>query len=285
MAAVLWGARRISIPVDDLVRQAEEAVQSSYRTRVQSEPISELQRLAAAFNHMIEQIERYRAGLRRYVAAITRSQEEERRRIARELHDDTTQSLIAIIRRVELVQTSLSDPERAEQQLAELQDLLQATVEGVRRFSRELRPALLEDLGLIPALRQLLRGLAAEDTEADIFVKGDPQGIDATVELALYRIVQEAVSNVRRHAQALRVDVTLDVESEWIHLCVEDDGHGFEMAASVNELPQQGNFGLMGIQERAELQGGRMAVHSQLNRGTRLEVWLPRSGEPPGVAG
>lgn len=222
--AILWRVRRISAPVDDLVRQAEAAIQSNYRTRVRSESISELQRLAAAFNRMIEQIERYRAGLRRYVAAITRSQEEERRRIARELHDDTIQSLVAISRRLELVQASLADPQKAQQQLSALQVLLQGTIEEMRRFSRELRPTLLEDLGLILALRRLVKELTPEGMETDILVQGDPRGIDSEVELALYRIAQEAISNVRRHAQAHRVEVRLDLDSELIHLVVEDEG-------------------------------------------------------------
>jgi len=283
IAAILWGARRISIPVDDLVRQAEAVIQSNYRTRVRSGSISELQRLAAAFNRMIEQIELYRAGLRRYVAAITRSQEEERRRIARELHDDTIQSLIAISRRLELVQGSLADPQKAQQQLSELQALLQGAIEGMRRFSRELRPTLLEDLGLIPALRWLVKELTPEGVETDILVKGDPQGMDSDVELALYRIAQEAINNVRRHAQAQHVEVRLDLDSELIHLAVEDDGRGFEMTASLSELAQRGSFGLMGIQERVELLGGRMAIHSHVVQGTRLEVWLPRLGGPTEV--
>jgi len=283
IAAILWGARRISIPVDDLVRQAEAVIQSNYRTRVRSGSISELQRLAAAFNRMIEQIELYRAGLRRYVAAITRSQEEERRRIARELHDDTIQSLIAISRRLELVQASLADPQKAQQQLSELQALLQGAIEGMRRFSRELRPTLLEDLGLIPALRWLVKELTPEGVETDILVKGDPQGMDSDVELALYRIAQEAINNVRRHAQAQHVEVRLDLDSELIHLAVEDDGRGFEMTASLSELAQRGSFGLMGIQERVELLGGRMAIHSHVGQGTRLEVWLPRLGGPTEV--
>jgi len=283
IAAILWGARRISTPVDDLVRQAEAAVQSNYTTRVRSESISELQRLAAAFNHMIEQIERYRAGLRRYVGAITYSQEEERRRIARELHDDTIQSLVAISRQVELVQASLADPLEAQQQLSELQDLLQASIEGVRRFSRELRPTLLEDLGLIPALRWLVKDLTPEGVEPGILVEGDPQGMEPGVELALYRIAQEAINNVRRHAQARHVRVGLDMGSELIHLSVEDDGRGFEISASPSELAQQGSFGLMGIQERVELLGGRMAIHSEVGQGTRLDVWLPRLGKSASV--
>jgi len=274
--AILWGAGRISTPVDDLVRQAEAAVASNYRTRVQSESISELHRLAAAFNHMIEEIGQYRAGLRRYVAAITHSQEEERRRIARELHDDTIQSLVAISRRLELVQASLSDPQRALKQLSALQDLLQSTVEGVRRFSRELRPTLLEDLGLVPALRRLARESTPKTAELSMVVRGDSQGIAPSVELAIYRIAQEAINNVRRHAQAQHVTIQLDMGSESIHLLVEDDGQGFDMASDLSSLAQQGSFGLMGIQERVELLGGRVQVQSNIGRGTRLEVWLPR---------
>ena len=285
IVAILWGARRIGIPVDNLVQQAEKAIQSNYRTRMQSESITELQRLATAFNRMIEQIERYRAGLRRYVAAITYSQEEERRRVARELHDDTIQSLVAISRRLELIQVSLSertppDLRRAQQQLTDLQDLLQGTIEGVRRFSRELRPTLLEDLGLIPALRQLMKEMTSEGVEVVLRAEGDSQDMDPDVELALYRIAQEAMNNVRRHARAHHVELRLDRKSDLIHFVVEDDGQGFEVVGSLNELAQRGSFGLMGIQERVELLGGQIAIESQVGHGTRIEVWLPRSGDP-----
>jgi signal transduction histidine kinase len=230
---------------------------------------------------MIEQIGRYRAGLRRYVAAITHSQEEERRRIARELHDDTIQSLVAISRRLELVLASLDDTRRAEQQLSALQDLLQSTIEGVRRFSQELRPTLLEDLGLVPALRRLVKELAPEGTAPDVVVKGHSQVMSPSVELALYRIAQEALNNIRRHARAHHVRVILDMESELIRLSLEDDGRGFEMKAGLSELAQQGSFGLMGIQERVELLGGQMDIQSTTGQGTRLQVWLPRSVRSP----
>ena len=145
---------------------------------------------------------------------------------------------------------------------------------------------MLEDLGLIPALRRLVRELTPEGVETDLLVRGDPQGMNPNVELALYRIAQEAMNNVRRHAQAQHVEVQLDLDSELVHLAVEDDGRGFDLrsvAASFSELAQQGSFGLMGIQERVELLGGRMAIHSHLGQGTQLEVWLPRSGEPTDV--
>jgi len=284
IAAIFWGARRISVPVDDLVRQAEIAVQSDYRTRVHSESITELQRLASAFNGMIEQIERYRAGLRRYVAAVTRSQEEERRRIARELHDDTIQSLVAISRRLELLQVVLINSEGAQQQLAELQALVQRTIEGIRRFSQELRPTLLEDLGLIPALRRLVKELSAEGIQATLLVRGSIQDMGPEAELALYRIAQEALNNVRRHAQATRVQVQLDTDMDSICFSVEDNGQGFEMTSSLNDLAQQGSFGLMGIQERVELLEGQMTIHSEVGKGTRLEVRLPRLGKPLTIA-
>jgi signal transduction histidine kinase len=246
---------------------------------VQSEPINELQRLAAAFNNMIGQIARYRAGLRRYVAAITQSQEEERRRIARELHDDTIQSLVAISRRLELVQASLPDPRLAQQQVDALQGLVQDTIESVRRFSRELRPTLLEDLGLIPALRRLVRDPALDGAVSDVAITGSLGEVSPSVELALYRIAQEAIHNIAQHSQAHNVSVHLDMQSESIHLSVEDDGLGFAMPGGLSELAQRGNFGLMGIRERVELLGGHMDLRSEPGNGTRLQVWLPRSVE------
>jgi len=239
--------------------------------------ITEIDALGRDFSRMAAQIESYRAGLRRYVGAMTHSQEEERRRLARELHDETVQSLLTIARRLELYQASESDPER-QARLAELQTLVSDTLRGLRQISRDLRPLVLEDLGLIPALRTLVRaareGVGAVP-HARLEVSGPPVILEAEQELALYRITQEALTNIRRHAHATGVRVDLVFDGSTVRLDIGDDGWGFEVPSSFNEFAQRGSFGLMGIQERVWAVGGTLSIKTAPGHGTRLSVTMP----------
>jgi signal transduction histidine kinase len=211
------------------------------------------------------------------VGAITHSQEEERRRLSRDLHDDTAQSLLAIMRRLELHQACETDPQR-QQQLADLRAMVADTLQGVRLISRDLRPLALDDLGLIPALQALVR--AARDGEggvpdAQFHLAGTPCKLMPEQELALYRIVQEALTNIRRHAHATGLQIDLGFEPSLVRLEVTDDGQGFAVPDSVITFAQGSHFGLMGMQERAWTVGASLTVESQPGRGTRLQVALP----------
>lgn len=270
------GVRRISEPISDLVYQTRQVARGDYSAQVRLGSIREIRELGLAFNAMVEQIARYRAGVRRYVAAITHSQEEERKRIARDLHDDTVQSLIAIGQRIELCRASLDDPEEARAQLTDVRHMVTETIQSVRHFSRELRPLALEDLGLVPALQLLVNDLARADSlEAELEVDGQPQGLAPDLEVAIYRIVQEALQNVRKHAHASEIRVRAEFTDEGVAVAVRDDGVGFIVPPSPTDLASQGNFGLMGIEERAQLFGGKLEIHSQPGDGTEIKVTLP----------
>jgi two-component system sensor histidine kinase UhpB len=274
---LLRGVGRIAGPIASLARQIQQVAAGDYNARVPLGTIQEIRELGQAFNDMLEQIARYRSGLRRYVAAITQTQEEERRRIARDLHDDTTQSLIAIGQRIELIRDSLDDRERAQAQLAELRHMVTETIVSVRQFSRDLRPLTLEDLGLIPALQFLVNDLAQGDSlHTTLEVSGTVENLAPDLEVAIYRIVQEALTNVRKHAKASRVSVRADFGQREVCITVEDNGVGFVMPDELAHLASLGNFGLMGMKERVELFGGRLEITSKPQQGTQVRVTFPR---------
>lgn len=278
---VSWQAvRRTVLPIQRVADQIRRLADNELVETIHGSGISEIDALEQSFNRMAKQIVAYRKGLRRYIDAITHSQEEERRRIARELHDETVQNMIAINRRLELYQAGEENPDRLTQ-LSELQAMTRESVRGVRQISRDLRPLILEDLGLIPALRSLVSS-ARDDhgaiPQAEFKIIGTPAKFSSAQELALYRITQEALTNVRKHAHATSVRVTLDFESKEVKLEVVDDGDGFQLPASPAELAERGSFGLIGIQERVRAVGGTLLIDSAPEHGTRLRVTLPTDG-------
>ena len=277
-AYLLWqGVRRIAVPIQLLVGQTARLAAGEIVESIPVYGIDEMDMLEHAFNQMATQIASYRAGLRRYVEVMTQAQEEEGRRIARELHDETVQSLLTIARRLELYQISETAPARLAQ-LAELQKMVTDTMLGVRQISRDLRPLILEDLGLIPALRALARvapEASGERPQARLEIDGQPIDLGAEQELALYRVTQEALANVHRHARATNIWVALTFDSTAVRLEISDDGLGFEVPRSLTELAQGDSFGLMGIQERVWVLGGSLVIKSAPGQGTRLSVTLP----------
>jgi signal transduction histidine kinase len=274
----LWvGVRQITTPVQLISRQISRVAAGKSIEPIQASRIAELDILSHAFSHMAAQISTYRAGLRRYVGAITESQEDERRRISRELHDETVQSLMVIGRRIELYEASEQDPRRLAQ-LEELHVMMDATVDSVRQISRDLRPLILDDLGIVPALRTLVRGVREGDDAvptAKLEINGTPIHLSPEQELAIYRITQEALNNVRRHAHATNAEVCLAFDVDTIHLKVTDDGRGFSLPSSLAELAEAGHFGLMGVQERVWAAGGTLSIDSSPGQGTRINVSIP----------
>ena len=274
----LWlGVRQITTPVQVISRQTSRLAAGKTIEPIRTSRIAEVDTLSRAFSRMARQIETYRAGLRRYVGAITDSQEDERRRISRELHDDTVQSLMAIGRRIELYEASEQDPGRLAQ-LSELHTMMDATVDSIRQISRDLRPLILDDLGIVPALRTLVRGVREGDDAvpaAKLDISGTPVPLSSEQELAVYRITQETLNNVRRHAHATHVEVCLTFDVDTIHLKVTDDGNGFSLPSSLAELAEAGHFGLMGIQERVWAAGGALTIDSEPGQGTRISVTIP----------
>lgn len=279
-AFVSLGVQAVTDPIQNLVIQTRQVTAGDYDAQVMLSRIKEIRELGMAFNEMVGQIRKYRAGVRQYVADITQSQEEERKRIARELHDDTVQSLIAIGQRIELIKGMLDDPIEARTRLNELRTMVTGAIASVRQFSRDLRPLALEDLGLVAAMQYLVNQLAqSEGIDVDFTVEGTPDGLPADMEVAIYRILQEALNNVKKHAHATEVTVLAQFTNNQIVLTVEDNGRGFTVPASITDFATSGSFGVMGLQERAQLFGGNIEVESQPDEGTLVRLVMPRKSD------
>jgi signal transduction histidine kinase len=196
--------------------------------------------------------------------------------LARELHDDTLQSLIALNQRLQAA--SLANPEpNAVAMLAELQALAGQTIADLRRFTCALRPIYLDELGLVAALEALAHeasqnsGLSVAFHQTGAEVRLAPQ-----VELALYRLAQEALNNVVRHARAGEASLTLAFDIELVTLTIADAGRGFVVPDNPAEFAASGHFGLLGLHERAELIGARLQISSQVGRGTQVVIAVKR---------
>jgi len=236
--------------------------------------ISEIHQLQNELQEMARKVQSAQAGLRDYIGAITSAQEEERHRLARELHDDTIQAVIALKQRVQLIKKAVKD-KKAHQSLDELESLSEQTIENLRRLTRALRPIYLEDLGLATALEMLARETGDNNPIFVSFQKsGQERRLAGEVELVLYRIAQEALNNVVRHANAKTVVLHITYEDKEIRLEVSDDGVGFQIPNSPTDFAPSGHFGLLGMHERAELIGARLKIESALGGGTSLTVRL-----------
>jgi len=278
LIALWFGAKQIVQPLQKLETKAAALAWGDFDAIKDSVGgITEVQHLQHELTEMSRKVQAAQDGLHDYIGAITSAQEEERLRLARDLHDDTIQSVIALKQRVQLAEKSVKD-QPARKTLAELESLAEQTIENLRRMTRALRPIYLEDLGLVTALEMLSREISQNSGIQIEFQKtGEEQRLAREVELALYRMAQEALSNVVRHSQAARADMGIAFGKEGIELEVSDNGIGFAMPKSPTDFAASGHFGLLGIRERAELIGARLEVESAKGKGSRLRVYVEPS--------
>jgi signal transduction histidine kinase len=233
--------------------------------------VDEIEELRSAVDQMAQQIQAYQAGVQSYLHSVTRAQEEERARLARELHDETIQTLTALDHKLQKLQRTLDhEPEPIRRSLDDLHAMVAGATAEVRRFSRALRPLYLEDLGLAPALE-----LLAKESNVGFTLVGAPRRVAPDVELALYRIAQESLSNARRHGQANQIEVTLAFAPRQVLLTVADDGEGFTLPADLAVLARGGHFGLMSMHERAQLVSAELEIETAPNQGTTITVTAP----------
>lgn len=277
-----FGWRTIVRPLQQLAQAAGHVSWGNFSAISQHVGgVQEVQDLHRAMAEMVERIRGYEAGMRDYLGAVTRGQEAERARLARELHDGPVQELIALGQRAEMAQRLVERGalERAQALLEETRRAELETVAELRRIIGALRPIYLEDLGFLPALEMLVRQTDERTTARVRLEKGDTaQRCAPEVELAAYRITQEAMNNALQHAQAQNIVVRVRCDPERLSLSIADDGVGFTLPQRPDFFTQAGHFGLVGMQERATRLGGTLQIHTAPEEGTLVTVQLP--GQP-----
>lgn len=276
-ALALWfGAEQIVKPLRSLEAKAARLAWGDFEDIEQPvQGIAEIRHLQSELAHMARQVQAAQQSLHSYIGAITQGQEDERQRLAHELHDDTIQALIALKQRAQLTRRAMPG-DASPQALAELEGLTEQTIENLRRTIRALRPIYLEDLGLAAALEMLAKEIGlAPGLQVDFQSTGQERRLAADVELALYRMAQEALNNVIRHAQATQAQLWIEFGDEVVGLGVSDNGIGFEVPKSPAEFAPGGHFGLVGLYERAQLIGANLEVKSSPGKGTQVSIHLP----------
>ncbi len=266
LRAALTPLRHVRETIDD-VRGGQ--LEARVRLGLLTDP--EIQQVGETLNGMLDELEMVRDKLRALSAGIIDAQEEERRRISRELHDDTAQTLTSLLLYAKALEQG-DVPPAVREALAELREEVARSLEGVRRMARELRPSALDDLGLPAALEGYTNELARR-TGLPVHYRATIGGerLPPRVELALYRIAQEALTNAAKHARAAHVNITLARDADAITLTVQDDGAGFEPD---RVLPATG-VGLFSMRERAEMEDGALLVRSAPGDGATVQARLP----------
>jgi signal transduction histidine kinase len=274
LVAIWFGARRIVTPLQKLEKQAAGLASGDFEAiRQPVGGIEEIRNLQSELIEMADKLSAAQQSLRSYIGAITASVETERRSLARELHDDTIQALIALNQRIQLISMNAIEPQKVS--FREIQDLVQQSMSNLRRMIRGLRPIYLEDLGLVASLEMLVREIEQASTLPITFsAKGVERRMDAQSEMSLYRMVQESLNNVVHHASAKHAWVDFKFTETGCSIQIRDDGKGFFVPDNPGEFPKRGHFGLLGLHERAELIGAELLIDSKPGNGTTIRISL-----------
>jgi two-component system sensor histidine kinase UhpB len=273
------------LPLESLERAIEEVRRGNYAARACHVAIGDPQvdQLIDTMNSMLDGLEQHREQVRWLSRQVLTAQEEERQRIARELHDETAQSLTSLLIGLRVIEKATT-PQEIATRIAELRSQTGRTLEEVRKMAVDLRPSTLDDLGLAAALQWYTDDFAKRTrTPVSFAADGLDRRLPDDVEVVVYRIVQEALTNVAKHADATGVDVAVSRGPSDIVAVVMDDGRGFDIDAVMSS--RERGLGLFGMQERVALVGGTLRMASQPGRGTRISLSIPLesvvSGELP----
>lgn len=275
----LWFYLRVLRPIQQLADRATRLSEGDLDSfDAPCEGINEVRELRRALAGMVGHVRRAHEQGRAFSAQLATGQEQERKRLARELHDDTVQSLIGITQRLDLAKTfAATDIDRALTLLGETRVQTVAIVTRLRDMIAGLRPPALEELGFIPALQMQVEGLSGLDV--NLKIDGTTRRLDESRELTLFRVVQEALTNVQRHSGADQVIVGIHYRSDAVELHVQDNGRGFKPPTDLGSLVLDQHYGLVGIQERIAPFGGELDVCSSSGKGTTLRVLLPTTSQ------
>jgi two-component system sensor histidine kinase UhpB len=263
-------------PLESLERLADSVRRGDLSARAHPFPLGDpqLARLVDTFNGTLDDLERGQGRLRELTVQVIEAQEAERKRIARELHDDTAQILFAQLLSVTALKSSEHDAVR--QTAEHLETMTVEAIEGVRRLALELRPPALDDLGVREALGDLAQRFSENSgMQVDLEVMGSRDRLAPEIELVLYRVAQEAMTNVAKHARATRATITLHRFDDRVDLTVDDNGIGFDPSATVKRDEQGLGLGIFGMEERAGLVGGSFSFRQLVPYGSRVAVSIP----------
>jgi two-component system sensor histidine kinase UhpB len=269
-----WILRLALIPLRLLESTAAEVRAGNFDARVPHSAVTDrqLERLTGTFNSMLNNLESYSQRLRDVAARALNAEEAERKRIARELHDDTAQTLAALLIRLRVARMATGDTR--EEELEQFRVQLGEALERIRRFARGLRPPALDEFGLVPALESHVRSLS-ETVGVPIRVEAQPvtAAISSQAELALYRIAQEALSNAVHHSGASEIQLRIGERDGKVVVEVADNGSGFNREETRDANGR--GLGLFGMEERAAYIGGKVEITSRRGAGTTVRASVP----------
>lgn len=213
---------------------------------------------------------------------VIRAQEEERLRLAREIHDGPAQTFANICLRLEITEKLLElDPSRVKAELNDLKDLVRTNLQEIRRIIFDLRPMALDDLGIVPAIAKYLDNFQKNySINCELQVEGREKRLLPALEEAIFRLIQEGLTNVAKHAHSVKVDILLVYQEDWMIAQIRDYGKGFEVNSTLTAPGK--HFGLIGMRERVEMFSGRFSVHSTLGKGTTIKLSIPSRHEEVG---
>ncbi|MEW6523621.1 MAG: sensor histidine kinase [Bacillota bacterium] len=262
-------------PLNSLLGSVQAVAQGNLSQRVTVNTSDELSTLASAFNHMTEQLETAHKARDHLMKTIIHSQEDERRRISRELHDETGQMLSTLMISLSFLERS-TDLQDLKGKTAQFRELLLKSLEQVRLLAWHLTPAPLVDLGLEAALESMVRKYhESADWAISLLMEGlEHRRLPSEVEVTVYRVIQEALTNISRHARAKNVGIFLNCRDDRLMVMIEDDGVGFHPAEH-ERLEEKTSLGLRFMRERVSLVGGRLEVESGPGQGTVLYITIP----------
>ena len=207
---------------------------------------------------------------------IVKAQEEERKRVAREIHDGPAQSMANVVLRMEFCEKLMEvEPAKVSRELKELKEIVRSNLQDMRKIIFDLRPMALDDLGVIPALKRYIEDFRGKnDINIEMNFFGKEARLEPVLEIALFRLIQEALNNVVKHAHASDIMVIVELKDKWVRASVEDDGVGFELD-EILASRSGNNFGLVSMKERTDLLGGEMEIDTKPGKGTKVSFKVP----------
>jgi signal transduction histidine kinase len=261
LVAVRW----VILPLQQLSNQSRNLESEATDPFEQSVGgIQEIRDLQTVLKEMVERLRDARDNLEQYIGGLTASQEAERKHLAHELHDGVVQDLIAMKQEV---QQSTKD----ESILTEIQKV----IDTLRRFIRGLRPPYLDDLGWVPSIQAFIQEFQSETgIKVQMQVDGEERRLSPEKELVLYRVIQEALTNIRKHARASTVNLEIHFLADGVRVQMADDGIGFIVPEKLDQFAREGHYGILGMKERIEMAGGRIDISSDSDSGTQIDLYI-----------